>query len=207
SSWDMPRILKAGWDNLRHNSATQGASTITEQLAKISFLTPERSFDRKVKQVILGIEIENNFSKNQILEMYLNRVDYGNHSFGIQSAAETYFHKSARELDLSEASMLAGLPNAPGTLNPLVHDPGVPVNPLAKDRQRTVLDAMVRNGDLTRPQADAAFAEPLTFHPYYDSVPQVAPDFVGYLKSFLDQKYGGSYVKPGGWDITTSLDL
>lgn len=209
-SWDLARIVKAGIDNLQHHSTTQGASTITEQLAKISFLcggTCERSLERKIKQFILGVEIENNFSKDQILEMYLNRVDYGNHSYGIETAAQTYFHKSARDLDLAEASMLAGLPNAPATLDPLAHGPNETVNPLAKQRQRTVLDAMVRNGDITPAQAEAAYAEPLTFHPYWDSQPQLAPDFVGYVRNWLDEHYGSAYLKPGGWDITTSLDL
>jgi len=205
-SWDLGRIIKAGWDNLHSGASTQGASTITEQLAKISFLTPERSFDRKIKQVILGIEIENNFSKDQILEMYLNRVDYGNHSLGIESAAQTYFHKPAKALDLAEAAMLSGLPQAPGALNPLNHDAGVTVNPLAKDRQRTVLQAMVRNSDITQAQADAAYAKPLTFHPFWDSAPQVAPDFVGYVESYLTTKFGSQFRKPGGWDVPTTLD-
>lgn len=209
-SWDLPRILKAGFDNVRHQSATQGASTITEQLAKISFLCTgscDRSVDRKIKQFILGVEIENNFSKDQILEMYLNRVDYGNHSFGIESAAETYFHTTAHDLDLAQAAMLAGLPNAPATLDPLLHGAHETVNPRAKQRQRVVLEAMVRTGDITQAQADAAYAEPLTFHPYWDSQPQLAPDFVDYLRRWLDDHYGSQYLNPGGWDITTSLDL
>jgi membrane peptidoglycan carboxypeptidase len=204
-SWDLPRIVKAGWDDVRHTGATQGASTITEQLAKISFLSPERSLDRKVKELILGIEIENNFSKNQILEMYLNRVSFGNHAIGIESAAQTYFEKKSRDLDLAEASMLAGLPNSPVFLNPLDHPPGQTVNPNAKARQLVVLQAMVNNGDITQQQADFAYQQPLVFHEAGESEPPVT-NFIVYLRSWLDQKFGDQYIKPGGWTITATLD-
>jgi penicillin-binding protein 1A len=204
-SWDLPRIAKAGWDDLHHSGATQGASTITEQLAKISFLSPERSLDRKVKELILGVEIENNFSKNQILEMYLNRVSFGNHSIGIESAAETYFLKQSKDLDLAESSMLAGLPNSPVFLDPLDHAPGQSVNPNAKQRQYVVLQAMVANGDITQQQADFAFQEPLTFHAASESEPPVT-NFVIYLRDWLDQHFGDAYIKPGGWTITATLD-
>ena len=205
SSWDLPRIAKAGWDDLRHSGATQGASTITEQLAKISFLSPERSLDRKVKELILGIEIENNFSKNQILEMYLNRVSFGNHSIGIESAAQTYFQKPAKDLDLAEASMLAGLPNSPVFLDPLDHAAGQTVNPHAKDRQYVVLQAMINNGDITQQQADFAFSQPLTFHTAGESEPPVT-NFIVYLRDWLDQHFGDAYIKPGGWTISATLD-
>jgi membrane peptidoglycan carboxypeptidase len=206
SSWDLPRIVKAAYDNLRHNANAGGASTITEQLAKISFLSPERSLDRKIKQVILGAEIENNFSKSQILEMYLNRIAYGNHAIGIETAAQTYFKKSAHDLDLAEASMLAGLPNSPTTLNPLNHADGVDVNPLAKQRQKLVLDAMVSNGDITRSQADDAYAEKLTYTYWYDSEPSKYPNFMQFARDWLNTKYGDAYIKPGGWDIVTTID-
>jgi membrane peptidoglycan carboxypeptidase len=206
SSWDLPRIIKAAYQNLRHEANAGGASTITEQLAKISFLSPERSLDRKIKQVILGAEIESNFSKNQILEMYLNRIAYGNHAIGIETAAKVYFKKSAHDLDLAEASMLAGLPNSPTAYNPLNHDDNVPVNPLAKARQKVVLQAMVTNGDITTAQADKAYAEQLTYYHWYDSEPYQDLNFLQFLRDWLDQKFGDQYIKPGGWDIHTTLD-
>lgn len=210
-SWDLPRIIKSGWDNIRHTSATtQGASTITEQLAKISFLCEgncDVSFDRKIKQVILGNEIEANFSKDEILEMYLNRIAYGNHAIGIETAAQLYLHKSAHDLDLAEASLLSGLPNSPTEYNPTVHDAGVAVNPLAKKRQRVVLEAMVSNGDITQAQADAAYNEALTFHPWWDSEVLRAPHFVDYLRTYLEDRFGDAYLRPGGWEIKTTLDL
>jgi membrane peptidoglycan carboxypeptidase len=206
SSWDLPRIIKAAYQNLRHEANAGGASTITEQLAKISFLSPERSLDRKIKQVILGAEIESNFSKDQILEMYLNRIAYGNYAIGVETAAEVYFKKSAHDLDLAEASMLAGLPNSPTTLNPLNHDPGVSVNPLAKDRQKVVLQAMVSNGDITPKQADDAYNEKLVYHEWYESEPSLDLDFVAYLRSWLEDRFGDAFIKPGGWDIVASID-
>jgi membrane peptidoglycan carboxypeptidase len=206
SSWDLPRIIKAAYDNLRHNVNAGGASTITEQLAKISFLSPERSLDRKIKQVILGAEIESNFSKNQILEMYLNRIAYGNHAIGIETAAQLYFQKSAHDLDLAEASMLVGLPNSPTSLNPLNHDPGVDVNPLSKARQRVVLNAMVANGDITKAQADDAYAEKLTYHRFDEGDNTPYPNFMDFVTRWLDTNYGDAYRKPGGWDIVTTID-
>lgn len=206
SSWDLGRIIKAGWENLRHQANAGGASTITEQLAKISFLSPERSLDRKIKQVILGAEIESNFSKPQILEMYLNRIAYGNHAIGIETAARLYFQKSAHDLDLAEASMLAGLPNSPTTFNPLNHDPGVDVNPLAKQRQHVVLQAMVSAGDITTEQADKAYAEKLTYYPWEQSEPYTYPNFRQFLVDWLNVKFGDQYIKPGGWDIYTTID-
>ena len=210
SSWDLPRIVKAAYQNLRHESNAGGASTITEQLAKISFLSPERSLDRKIKQVILGAEIESNFSKSQILEMYLNRIAYGNHAIGVETAAQAFFLKSARDLDLAEASMLAGLPNSPTAYNPLNHDANVDVNPLAKVRQKVVLQAMVSNGDITQAQADSAYAEKLSYHQYWESEPYNQPyptaNFMQFLRDWLDQHFGDEYIKPGGWDIVASLD-
>lgn len=206
SSWDLPRILKAAYENLRGSANAGGASTITEQLAKISFLSPERSLDRKIKQVILGAEIEGEFTKDQILEMYLNRIPYANHAIGIETAAQVYFQKSAKDLDLAQASMLAGLPNSPSTLNPLNHDSSTDVNPLAKQRQRVVLQAMVTSGDITQQQADAAYNEKLTYHAWYESEPSVYPNFMQFVRQWLDQHFGDQYINPGGWDIYTTID-
>jgi membrane peptidoglycan carboxypeptidase len=202
-SWDLPRLIKAAWDNLRHTN-TSGASTITEQLAKISFFnSPERSIDYKIKEIVLGNELDSNFTKNQILEMYLNRVPYGNHAIGVETAAELYFFKPAKSLDLAESSMLAGLPQSPTTLNPVLDNGN---NPEAKARQRVVLAAMVSNGDVTQRQADAALAEKLTFHSWGESEPDVYPDVKDYVTKWLNTNYGSNYINPGGWDIFTTID-
>ena len=206
-SWDLPRLISVGINDVTHGS-TAGASTITQQLAKISFLgsTTPRSLDYKIKEIVLGNEIGANFSKDQILEMYLNRIFYGNQAEGIQSAAELYFHTDASKLDLAQSSMLAGLPQSPSYYNPLVHDAASTVNPAAKARQHDVLRAMVSTGDITEAQARAAFAQPLTFHPWQEADPSAAPDFVDFLKSWLSDHFGDSYLKPGGWRIYTTLD-
>ena len=205
-SWDLPRLVKAGWDNLRHTS-TSGASTITQQLAKISFFnSPERSLDYKVKEIVLGNELDANFTKNQILEMYMNRVPYGNHAIGIETAAELYFFKPAKDLDLAQSAMLAGLPQSPTSYNPTIHDVSATVNPAAKDRQREVLAAMVTNGDITQKQADTALAEPLTFHDWSESEPDPYPDVKDYVQRWLNFNYGSTFIDPGGWDIYTTID-
>ena len=206
-SWDLPRLVKAAWDNLRHTGQTQGASTITEQLAKISFFnSPQRSIDYKIKEIVLGNELDSNFTKDQILEMYLNRVSYGNHAIGIETAAELYFLKPSKDLDLAEASMLAGLPQSPTELNPLNHDATATVNPAAKARQREVLASMVNNGDITAQQARAALAEPLVFHSWVESTPDVYPTVRDYVSRWLNANYGSDYINPGGWDIYTTID-
>ncbi len=202
-SWDLPRLIKAAYDNLRHTS-TSGASTITEQLAKISFFnSPERSIDYKIKEIVLGNELDASFTKNQILEMYLNRVPYGNHAIGVETAAELYFFKAAKDLDLAESAMLAGLPQSPTTLNPVL-DNGA--NPDAKDRQRVVLAAMVTNGDITQAQATTALAETLTFHGWSESNPNPYPNVKDYVVGWLQSHYGDNYINPGGWDIYTTID-
>lgn len=206
SSWDLPRIAKAGFDDLRHSGQTQGASTITQQLAKLSFLPSEKSIDRKIKQLILGNEIDASFTKNQILEMYLNRISYGNFAIGIETAADLYFHKHAKDLNLAESSLLAGLPQSPSLYNPTIHEPTATINPAAKQRQHTVLQAMVSNGDISQRQADTAYNEKLTPHSWTESEINRAPDFVNYLHGYLNSKFGDAYIRPGGWDIYTTLD-
>ena len=208
SSLDLGRIAEAGWGYLRHANAG-GASTIPEQLAKISFLQDNGSLAYKIKEIILGAELVDDFSKPQILEMYLNRIPYGNQSIGIQTAAETYFHVSASQLDLAQSAMLAGLPQAPSEYNPVIN-PGS-----AKQRQGAVLQAMVTMGSITQAQATAAYAEKLTYYSYTDYGP---PDVINGAdtSSFLDYLttyylpalfQGDTFSNPGGYDIYTTLNL
>jgi membrane peptidoglycan carboxypeptidase len=138
--------------------------------------------------------------------MYLNRVPYGNHAIGIETAAELYFFKPAKDLDLAQSAMLAGLPQSPSFYNPLIHDASTTVNPDAKDRQRVVLAAMVTNGDISQVQADAALAEPLTFHEWTESTPNPYPDVRDYVQRWLNVHFGSAFVTPGGWDIFTTVD-
>jgi len=160
----------------------QGGSTITQQLIKMVLLTPEVSIDRKIQEVILAYRVNQQYTKDQVLEWYLNEIPYGNMAYGIEAAAEAYFGKKASELDLAEAAMLAGLPQAPSLLSPLV-DPSA-----AKRRQKMVLEAMVHQGGISDQQAEAAYAQPLVYQAMKYGIE--APHFVMYVRSLLEQKYG-----------------
>ena len=205
-SADLPRIIESGVNDLLHHNTLQGASTITEQLAKISFLTPQKTITRKVRELLLGYEISKIFKPKSILQMYVNRINYGNQAIGIGAAAELYFHIPALKLDLAQASLLAGIPDAPTAYNPVLYQ-GVtgPAN-YAKDRQQVVLNAMVRNGYITQKQSTAAFKQVLTFYPWQDSEVVQDPDFVQFAESQLQAQFGDAYLNPGGWTIYTSLN-
>jgi membrane peptidoglycan carboxypeptidase len=208
-SWDLARLVESGVADVTHSSSTvQGGSTITEQLAKISLYggaDPPQSIDYKIKEIVLGNEIQLNFTKDQILEMYLNRIFYGNFSVGIGTAAEMYFHRGASQLDLAESAMLAGLPQSPTAFNPLNFTKGSTYNVLAKNRQKQVLQAMVASGDVTQAAASAAYAEKLTFYSWTVSNPSLDPDFVSYLEGYLNVHFP-EYASPGGYIIRTTLD-
>ncbi|HVB13436.1 MAG TPA: transglycosylase domain-containing protein [Candidatus Dormibacteraeota bacterium] len=206
ASADLPRIVESGVNDLLHHSQLQGASTITEQLAKISFLTPQKTITRKIRELLLGYEISKVFKPNSILQMYVNRINYGNQAIGIESAAELYFHIPASKLDLAQASLLAGIPDAPTAYNPILYQGVTGVANLAKDRQEVVLQAMVRNGYVTQKQANVAFKETLTLYPWQASEVDTQPDFVQFAVSQLQAQFGDAYLNPGGWTIYTSLN-
>src|ERR1700681_4662962 len=154
------RMLAAGVYDLMHQRAAQGGSTITQQLVKNYLLGPSassRSLDRKARELVLSVELERQYTKDQILEMYLNTIFYGNQSFSVEAASQTYFGTSASRLDLAEASFLAGLPQRPTYLNPFLTESFAH----ARARQRDVLDAMVRDSYVTAAAADKAYAEDL----------------------------------------------
>jgi len=183
---------------LRQN--LQGGSTITQQLIKSALLTPERTVVRKVKEIILAFWAERLYTKDQILEMYLNQVPYGGTAWGVEAASETYFGKKVKDLDLAESSLLAGLPAAPTLYSPFGAHPQ-----LAKKRQIEVLNRMVEDKYITQKQADQAYKEELRFKPQTTNIK--APHFVMYVKELLEQKYGPKAVEQGGLRVTTSLDL
>lgn len=206
TSVDLPRILESGLHDLTHHGSLQGASTITEQLAKIAFLTPDQTITRKVRELLLGYEIARSFTPNQILQMYVNRISYGNQAIGVGTAAELYFHIPASQLDLAQASMLAGIPDAPTAFNPLAYV-GTKGTNYAKLRQKVVLSTMVTNHYISQAQAVAAYNQPLTYYPWQDSSPYLAPNFVTYAVARLQQRFGDAYLNPGGWTIYTSLNM
>ena len=153
--FDIEGILRASLVNLQYGEIEEGASTITQQLVKNLFLSQERSFGRKAEELILSLDMEANYSKDEIMELYLNTIYFGSGYYGIQDASKGYFDKKPEELNLAEASMLAGLPNAPSLYSPYVDFM------MAKKRQFIVLDAMLRAGYITKEQAENEKIRPL----------------------------------------------
>lgn len=178
----------------------QGGSTITQQLVKNTLLTPEKTLTRKIKELILSIEVEASYTKDQILEMYLNQVSYGGTAYGIEEASESYFGKSARDLDLAEAAFLAGLTKSPTLYSPFGQNPD-----LALQRQKEVLHLMTVNKYITAGQEKEADNEVLKLVPNKTEIN--APHFVMYIRQLLVDKYGEDMVEKGGLEVTTSLDL
>ncbi len=196
---DLEAIIRAISHNLK-NTTQEGASTITQQLIKNSLLTPEKTYTRKIKEVILALWAESKYSKNQILQMYFNEAPYGGPTWGIKAASETYFGKEPKELSLAEAAFLAGLPVSPSQFSPYGTHPE-----LGLERGKKVLRKMVEEKYITQAQEQAALEEKLNFLPVQDNIR--APHFVFYIKDVLSQKYGPRVVSQGGLKIHTSLDL
>lgn len=192
-------ILRAGREIL-FRGKVQGGSTITQQLIKSALLTPEVTISRKIKEIVLAFWAERLYGKDQILEMYLNQVPYGGTAWGIESAAQTYFGKSAKTLTLAEAALLAGLPAAPSEYSPF----GTHVD-RAFARQSEVLRRMVEDRYITDAEARGALEQEIRF-----AKPRIgirAPHFVMYVKELLEARYGPRLVERGGLRIKTSLDL
>lgn len=178
----------------------QGGSTLTQQLVKNSLLTPERTLLRKIKEVILAFATEAIYSKDKILEMYLNQSPYGGTAWGVEAAALNYFGKHATRLSLAENALLAGLPEAPTTNSPFGSHPEY-----AKKRQEKILDKMYNQGYISAKQKEGAIKERLNFKKVSDRI--TAPHFVLYVKDLLVKKYGEEAIEQGGLKVITSLDL
>lgn len=192
-------IIRALFHNLNSDSL-EGGSTITQQLIRSALLTPEKTFSRKIKEIILSIRAEQLYSKEQILEMYLNQVPYGGTAWGIEAAAQTYFGKPIAQLSLAEIALLAGLPAAPSRYSPFG-----PNTLLAKRRQEEVLDKMYEAGFIPKEQMEEAKTQPLVFNS--PRTPIKAPHFVMYVRELLEEYYGPRIVEKGGLRVTTTLDL
>lgn len=177
----------------------EGGSTLTQQLVKNSLLTPERTIRRKAREFFLTIVVEGIYSKDRILELYLNQIPYGSTAYGIESASELYFGKAAKDLNLAESALIAGLPQSPTRYSPFGARPE-----LAKERQKEVLKQMVINNFITQEEADKAFEEELK---YAQIKAPVAPHFALWVKEQLVEKYGEKKVEQGGLRVTTTLDL
>ena len=177
----------------------EGGSTLTQQLVKNSLLSNERTIRRKAQELILTIVIERIYTKDQILEMYLNTIPYGGTAYGIESASETYFGKQSKDLNLAESALLAGLPQRPSTYSPFGAHPE-----MAKGRQQEVLKQMVTNKYISQEESDQAFKEELK---YSNISPTQAPHFALWIKEQLAEKYGEKVVEMGGLRVYTTLDL
>src|SRR4051794_2428861 len=201
---DARSVGRAIWQNLSRQGVVSGASTITQQLVRNALLPPEerqrQTMLRKFKEAVLAYRVGETYSKDAILEMYLNEVFYGNLAYGISAAAETYFGKTPRELNLAEASLLAGLPQSPSDYDPRQH------LDLARQRQRYVLDQMVRHGFATEVQAVQAWEQGIEL--VDRPVEEIrAPHWVFYVRDLIEQKYGPRYLYRGGLQVYTTLDL
>lgn len=182
------------------NHRLQGGSTITQQLIRSAFLTPEPTLTRKLKELLLSFWAEKLYTKNQILEMYFNQVPYGGTAWGAEAASQTYFGKPVKSLSLAESAFLAGLPSAPSIFSPFGANPEKGLV-----RQKEVLQRMLDDQKITRDEAQKARNQKLIFAPPKTDIK--APHFVMYVKDLLEKKYGAGLVKMGGLRVTTSLDL
>jgi membrane peptidoglycan carboxypeptidase len=208
--WEEPGIDvfamgRAAWVDWRSKQAVQGASTITQQLVKLRLTGNKPTLDRKVKEAVLAVQVEHTFTKRQILEQYLNAVDYSDNSKGSLAAARVYFHKETKDLDLAQASMLAGIPQSPLYNDPIRHWDQ------ARKRQLAVLNAMVRTHRITQEEADEAYAEDISPPAHmFTPPPQVlaAPAFVNWVvQDVLEPKYGERATLGGGLKVRTTLNM
>src|SRR5437588_6711442 len=182
--FDIRAVVRATYQWIRSGSPQSGESTITQQLVKNTLLGPEQTAERKIKEAFLAMELTRRYSKDDILQMYMNEILYGNRAYGVEAAAETYFGKPARALSLAEASLLAGLPQAPSFYDPYTNMSA------ARERQSYVLDQMVKTGAITAEQRQAARAAPLDLVPASKLGAQDARQLVTYLRQRVEPPFG-----------------
>lgn len=201
SGIDVVSIGRAALENYRAGVTRQGGSTITQQVVKALLLSPERSYERKLKEVFLAWQLENQLTKDEILYLYLNQIYLGSGAYGVQAAARNYFGKDVSELTLGEAALLAGLPQAPSRYSPRRH------MDKALARQRYVLRQMVKAGFVTYDEARAAEAEKIVLvKSTREEVVGPAPYFVEHVRRYLVKRYGGTAAYKMGLDVYTTLD-
>jgi penicillin-binding protein 1A len=193
------RVLGATYRDLSSGSRAQGASTLTMQLSRNLFLSPERQFGRKIQETMLALQIERHFTKQQIFTLYANQIFLGHSVYGFEAGAEYYFHKHAKELKLEEAALLAGLPKAPAFYSPVNYPER------ALKRRNLVINNMLEDGKITAEEAARAKAAPLRLNIRAENSP--APYFVEEVRRSLEKKYGSDQVHEGGLRVYTTLDL
>jgi penicillin-binding protein 1A len=198
---DFFSIMRAMVKNIASMDIVQGGSTITQQVTKSLLLTPEKSYTRKIKEAILAYRMEKSLSKSDILSIYLNQIYLGHRSYGVEAAAATYFDKSASDLNLAEAALLAGLPKAPSAYSPIRHPKR------AKRRQIYVLQRMVESGYISKEDAQRAGDFPITITPAENKNIKIAPYFTEYIRHYLKQNYGNESLYSAGLKVYTPLNL
>jgi penicillin-binding protein 1A len=194
------RIVGAAYRDIESGGKVQGASTLTMQLARNLFLSPDRSFHRKVQEALLAIQIERHFTKPQIFTLYANQIFLGHGVYGFEAASEFYFSKPAKKLTLEEAALLAGLPKGPVVYSPINHADR------AQKRRNLVINGMLEDGKITAAQAAEARSAPLGLHLAHDPN-SLAPYFVEEIRRYLENKYGTDQVHEGGLKVYTTLDV
>lgn len=201
--FDIKGMGRAILVNLEHMDRIQGASTLTQQLARNLYLSHEKTWSRKIKEAMYTAQLEMKYTKKEILQMYLNEIYYGHGAYGIEAASRMYFGKTANELDLAESAMLAGIPKGPTNYSPYNHLDN------AKKRQKIVLGTMVDTGDITQQEADLAAAETLVFKPQGQQKSNLsAPFFRDYVKNLVTTQLGinEEMLDHGGLNLYTTLD-
>ena len=199
--FDVKGLINAVLSNITRSGGGRGGSTITQQFVKNSILTSERSLSRKIKELILAIELEFKFSKDEILAMYLNEIPYGSNAYGIEAAAQTFFGKHASELTLDESALLASLPQAPSYYSPYGNHTDA-----LRGRQVFALNEMAKLGYITQEQADIAKEADILAKIKPSSENISAPHFVMYVKEYLEKTYGQSLLEKGGLKVYTTID-
>ena len=199
---DPRGLLRAAWSNLNDRGISEGGSTITQQLAKNAYLTQEQTLQRKVQEMFLAVKLEKQYTKQEILEMYLNQIYFGQGAYGVQAAAKTYFGKNVEELDLSECALLAGIPKSPNYYSPFNNLQA------AKERRNVVLDQMVKYGYIGRAESSDAKIEELKLaYPAQSTDKKEAAYFIDYVTQLLIDKYGADAVYKDGLKVYTTIDM
>jgi len=197
--FDPEGILRAVWVDLTSQSKTQGGSTLTQQLIRSVYLTNQKSIARKIREVVLSIELESRYSKDQILSWYLNEIPFGENTYGVESASQTYFGKPAADISLAQAAVLTAMIPAPS-----YYSPYGPNKAKLLQKKDVILEKMQKQGYITEAQLEEAKTEKLVFAENTQSIK--APDLVMFVKKYLDDKYGEDYLKEKGLRVYTTLD-
>ena len=194
--WSIPRAALA---NIRSGSRREGFSTLTMQLTRLLFLTPEKTYERKIKEVILAFQIEKNFTKEEILTLYCNQIYFGHGNYGVEAASRFFFGKAVKDLTLPEAALVAGVAQSPGRQSPIEHPDR------ATQRRNHVLERMAVEKYVSREEAEAAKRAPLGLH-LRKEPPSIAPHYLEEVRKYLEREYGSQRIYQGGLRVYTTLD-